>query len=123
MFLKIKVSLAKRVACGSFGLSKTRHNRRLTRSQQQPMSAAAPTADTKEFKLHEKDTGSADVQVALLTERINYLTQHLSVHVKDHSTRRGLLRMVARRRKLLDYLKLTANDRYTKLLKSLSLRR
>jgi small subunit ribosomal protein S15 len=87
------------------------------------MSAAAPTADTKDFKLHDKDTGSADVQVALLTERINYLTQHLSVHVKDHSTRRGLLRMVARRRKLLDYLKLTANDRYTKLLKSLSLRR
>ncbi len=87
------------------------------------MTAAAPTADTKAFQLHDKDTGSADVQVALLTERINYLTQHLAVHAKDHSTRRGLLRMVARRRKLLDYLKLTAEDRYTKLLKSLSLRR
>ncbi len=75
------------------------------------------------FKLHDKDTGSADVQVAILTARINELTGHLSVHSKDHSTRRGLLKMVARRRKLLDYLKLTANERYVKLLKSLSLRR
>lgn len=84
---------------------------------------SATTADTKAFQLHDKDTGSADVQVAILTERINHLTQHLSAHSKDHSTRRGLLKMVARRRKLLDYLKLTAEDRYTKLLKSLSLRR
>ena len=75
------------------------------------------------FKLHEKDTRSSDVQVALLTQRINELSGHLAVHQKDHSTRRGLLRMVARRRKLLDYLKLTAEDRYQKLLKSLSLRR
>ena len=81
------------------------------------------TTSPKEFKLHEKDTGSADVQVAILTERINHLTTHLSAHSKDHSTRRGLLKMVARRRKLLDYLKLTSNDRYQKLLKSLSLRR
>lgn len=84
---------------------------------------SATTADTKAFQLHDKDTGSADVQVAILTERINHLTQHLSSHSKDHSTRRGLLKMVARRRKLLDYLKLTAEDRYTKLLKSLGLRR
>ncbi len=75
------------------------------------------------FQLHEKDTGSADVQVALLTERINYLTQHLSSHGKDHSTRRGLLKMVARRRKLLDYLKTTAEDRYQKAIKTLGLRR
>ncbi|GAA5137590.1 MAG: 30S ribosomal protein S15 [Verrucomicrobiota bacterium] len=81
------------------------------------------TTSPKEFKLHEKDTGSADVQVAILTARINELTEHLTVHSKDHSTRRGLLKMVARRRKLLDYLKLTANERYLKLLKSLSLRR
>lgn len=84
---------------------------------------SATTADTKAFQLHDKDTGSADVQVAILTERINHLTQHLSSHSKDHSTRRGLLKMVARRRKLLDYLKLTAEERYTKLLKSLGLRR
>lgn len=81
------------------------------------------TTSPQEFKLHDKDTGSADVQVALLTKRINDLTQHLAAHQKDHSTRRGLLQMVARRRKLLDYLKLTANERYQKLLKSLSLRR
>jgi small subunit ribosomal protein S15 len=83
----------------------------------------ATTTDSVSFKLHEKDTGSADVQVAILTKRINALTQHLSAHSKDHSTRRGLLQMVARRRKLLDYLKLTANERYQALLKNLSLRR
>ncbi len=83
----------------------------------------ATTTDSTSFKIHEKDTGSADVQVALLSKRINDLTQHLGKHQKDHSTRRGLLQMVARRRKLLDYLKLTANERYQKLLKSLGLRR
>ena len=83
----------------------------------------ATTIESPSFKLHEKDTGSSDVQVAILTKRINELTQHLATHKKDHSTRRGLLQMVARRRKLLDYLKLTANDRYQALLKSLSLRR
>jgi small subunit ribosomal protein S15 len=83
----------------------------------------ATTIDSTSFKIHDKDTGSADVQVALLTKRINDLTQHLGAHQKDHSTRRGLLQMVARRRKLLDYLKLTAPERYQKLLKSLSLRR
>ena len=83
----------------------------------------ATTTDSASFKLHEKDTGSADVQVAILTKRINALTQHLSTHQKDHSTRRGLLQMVARRRKLLDYLKLTANERYQALLKNLGLRR
>lgn len=83
--------------------------------------AQAPSLST--FQLHEKDTGSADVQVALLTERINYLTKHLNIHSKDHSTRRGLLKMVARRRKLLDYLKTTAEERYQKSIKTLGLRR
>ena len=73
--------------------------------------------------LHEKDTGSADVQVARLTERINLLTEHLKGNAKDHSSRRGLLKMVARRRSLLDYLKDTAEERYTKLLDSLNLRK
>jgi small subunit ribosomal protein S15 len=81
------------------------------------------TISPQTFQLHDKDTGSSDVQVAILTERINHLTQHLTAHSKDHSTRRGLLKMVARRRKLLDYLKLTSNERYQKLLKSLNLRR
>ena len=81
------------------------------------------TTDPINFQLHEGDTGSADVQVARLTERINHLTDHLNVHRKDLSTRRGLLRLVARRRKLLDYLADKENDRYQKLLKALDLRR
>ncbi len=81
------------------------------------------TTSPQAFKLHDKDTGSSDVQVAILTARINELTEHLAKHSKDHSTRRGLLKMVSRRRKLLDYLKLTAGERYQKLLQSLGLRR
>ena len=76
-----------------------------------------------DYQLHEGDTGSADVQVALLTERINHLTEHLGEHKKDFSTRRGLLRLVSRRRKLLDYLKEQAPERYQKLIKGLKLRR
>jgi small subunit ribosomal protein S15 len=81
------------------------------------------TIEPNKFQLHEGDTGSADVQVARLTERINHLTDHLNVHGKDFSTRRGLLRLVARRRKLLDYLADKENGRYQKLLKALDLRR
>ena len=62
----------------------------------------ANTETISTLRLHEKDTGSADVQVAILTERINHLTEHFKQHVKDHSSRRGLLQMVARRRSLLD---------------------
>ena len=79
--------------------------------------------DPKEFQLHGTDTGSADVQVARLTQRINHLTGHLGEHKKDVSSRRGLLMLVARRRKLLDYLARTDNDRYLNLLKGLGLRR
>lgn len=75
------------------------------------------------FQLHEKDTGSADIQVAQLTSRINHLTEHLSAHKKDFSTRRGLLKLVARRRKLLDYLKRKNVERYQNVLKGLKLRR
>ena len=75
------------------------------------------------LRLHEKDTGSADVQVAVLTERINHLTEHLKAHAKDHSSRRGLLQMVARRRGLLDYLKRTATPRYQAALDKLNLRK
>ncbi|WP_009962082.1 MULTISPECIES: 30S ribosomal protein S15 [Verrucomicrobium] len=81
------------------------------------------TNEIKSFQLHEKDTGSADVQIARLTDRINHLTQHLATNSKDHSSRRGLLQMVARRRKLLDYLKVTEEGRYASLLKALKLRR
>ncbi len=81
------------------------------------------TKDIQALRLHEKDTGSADVQAALLTNRINQLTEHLKANVKDHSSRRGLLQMVARRRKLLDYLKDTATDRYKSAIEKLNLRK
>ena len=81
------------------------------------------TTELKEFRLHESDTGSPDVQVALLTARINHLTGHLSDHGKDFSSRRGLLRMVARRRKLLDYLKRKDFDRYQQIIRRLGLRK
>lgn len=73
--------------------------------------------------MHDKDTGSADVQIALLTSRITQLTDHLKDHAKDHSSRRGLLKMVARRRSLLDYLKRTSGDRYQAVLEKLHLRK
>ena len=81
------------------------------------------TQDIQALRIHEKDTGSADVQVALLTHRINHLTEHLKANLKDHSSRRGLLQMVARRRKMLDYLKDTATDRYKVVLEKLNLRK
>ncbi len=81
------------------------------------------TQDIQALRMHEKDTGSADVQVALLTRRINELTEHLKANLKDHSSRRGLLQMVARRRKMLDYLKKTATDRYKVVLEKLNLRK
>ena len=80
-------------------------------------------AVTKQFQLHPKDTGSADVQIALLTARINELTQHLQSHAKDHSSRRGLLKMVGQRRRLLDYLSQTDTKRYQELIKKLNLRK
>ena len=84
---------------------------------------ATETKNFQSFQIHEKDTGSADVQIALLTQRINQLTEHLKTHVKDHSSRRGLLMMVAKRRSLLDYLKDTATDRYKTVLEKLNLRK
>lgn len=76
----------------------------------------------KDFRLHEKDTGSADVQIALLTERINQLTAHLQKFTKDHSSRRGLLMMVGQRRRLLDYLHNTDTTRHLAVVKKLKLR-
>ncbi|WP_269464925.1 30S ribosomal protein S15 [Heliomicrobium modesticaldum] len=74
------------------------------------------------FKQHEKDTGSPEVQIAILTDRINYLTGHLKTHKKDHHSRRGLLKMVGQRRNLLAYLKRTDIERYRKLVTELGLR-
>lgn len=75
------------------------------------------------YKLHDKDSGSAEVQIALLSERIRVLTEHFQVHKKDHASRRGLLKLVGRRRKLLDYLKNKKIESYRELLKQLNLRK
>ncbi|MBU8849750.1 MAG: 30S ribosomal protein S15 [Desulfobacterales bacterium] len=77
----------------------------------------------EQFKLHESDTGSPEVQVAILTHRISYLTEHLKVHTKDHHSRRGLLILVGRRRSLLDYVKKKDVSRYRSLIERLGLRR
>ncbi|HEX3393677.1 MAG TPA: 30S ribosomal protein S15 [Acidimicrobiales bacterium] len=81
------------------------------------------TATINDYRLHETDTGSPEVQVALLTGRINHLTEHLKVHKKDHHSRRGLLILVGRRRRLLDYTKANDVERYRQLIARLSLRR
>ncbi len=77
----------------------------------------------KGFQNHDKDTGSARVQIALLTERIKYLTDHFKSHKKDHHSRRGLLKVVNQRRKLLEYVKRTNADTYKKILQELNLRK
>ena len=76
-----------------------------------------------QFKIHEKDTGSSNVQIALLTKRINDLANHFKVHPKDHHSRRGLLKMVGQRRRLLNYLKVKDPDQYKNLIQELGLRK
>jgi small subunit ribosomal protein S15 len=75
------------------------------------------------FKLHESDTGSPEVQIAILTERITYLTEHFKVHKKDHHSRRGLLKLVGQRRRLLDYVKKKEDARYKSIIEKLGIRR
>ena len=75
------------------------------------------------YKTHDADTGSPEVQVAILSERINYLTEHFKSHAKDHHSRRGLLKLVGRRRRLLDYLKKTDVERYRTIIDKLGIRK
>ena len=75
------------------------------------------------YRTHDSDTGSPEVQVALLSERINYLTEHFKVHAKDHHSRRGLLKLVGQRRRLLDYLKSKDSERYADLIRRLGIRK
>lgn len=81
------------------------------------------TAVIGNYRTHDADTGSPEVQIALLSERINYLTEHFKTHVKDHHSRRGLLKLVGQRRRLLDYLKRKDVDRYAELIKKLGIRK
>jgi small subunit ribosomal protein S15 len=88
----------------------------------------ALTKDQKEslignYRTHDSDTGSPEVQVAILSERINYLTEHFKSHAKDHHSRRGLLKLVGQRRRLLDYLKSKDANRYAELIKRLGIRK
>ena len=75
------------------------------------------------YRTHESDTGSPEVQVAILSERINYLTEHFKSHAKDHHSRRGLLKLVGQRRRLLDYLKQTDQQRYRTVIDKLGIRK
>ena len=75
------------------------------------------------YRTHESDTGSPEVQVAILSERINYLTEHFKTHAKDHHSRRGLLKLVGQRRRLLDYLKQKDAERYAELIRKLGIRK
>jgi small subunit ribosomal protein S15 len=85
--------------------------------------SAAKLALIEQFRVHTKDTGSPEVQIALLSERISYLTTHLKSHAKDHASRRGLIMMVNKRRRLLDYLNRRDPDRYREIVERLSLRK
>ncbi len=75
------------------------------------------------YRVHESDTGSPEVQVAILSERINYLTEHFKSHAKDHHSRRGLLKLVGQRRRLLDYVKSKDSERYSELIRRLGIRK
>lgn len=88
-----------------------------------PLSTEQKSGVLGKFQRNATDTGSPEVQIALLSERINGLTEHFAKHKSDHASRRGLLKMVTQRRKLLDYLKDTAPDKYTKVVADLGLRR
>jgi small subunit ribosomal protein S15 len=77
----------------------------------------------KEYKIHEKDTGSPEVQIAILSERIGHLTEHFKIHKKDHHSRRGLLKLVSQRRRLLNYLKGSDKMRYENVVERLGLRK
>ena len=75
------------------------------------------------YKTHDTDTGSPEVQVAILSDRINYLTEHFKIHAKDHHSRRGLLKLVGQRRRLLDYVKSKDTERYAELIRRLGIRK
>ena len=87
------------------------------------MSKEYKTSVIEKNRVHESDTGSPEVQIAILTERINYLNEHLKIHKKDHHSRRGLLKMVGARRGLLDYIRGRDYDRYRKILEVNGIRR
>src|ERR687892_2641875 len=99
--------------------------KRKERERAENMGIAEPQkqAVVEQFRVHQTDTGSPEVQVALLSQRIDHLTEHFKVHVKDHHSRRGLLKLVGQRRRLLDYLRNSDFDRYQSLIQRLGIRK
>ncbi len=95
----------------------------LVQRDSMPLHTEKKSEIVTKFRTHDHDTGSPEVQIALLTERITYLTEHFKTHVKDHHSRRGLLRLVSKRRRLLDYLKRVSLERYRTVVGALSLRK
>jgi small subunit ribosomal protein S15 len=93
------------------------------RSEEMSLDTVRKKEIVRKYQRFEGDTGSPEVQVALMTERINYLTDHFQVHKKDHHSRRGLLKLVGQRRRLLEYLKRTDIERYRTLIKELGIRK
>jgi small subunit ribosomal protein S15 len=88
-----------------------------------PLTQEAKTNLVERYRVHAKDTGSPEVQIAVLSERISYLTEHFRVHRKDHASRRGLLSMVGKRKRLLEYLRRRAPERYQKVVERLGIRK
>lgn len=88
-----------------------------------PTAKEQKTEVIHQYRVHDSDTGSPEVQIALLSNRISYLTEHFKSHAKDHHSRRGLLKMVGRRRRLLDYLKKTDVSRYRTVIEKLGIRK
>lgn len=88
-----------------------------------PLTKDRKTSIIEGFRAHDHDTGSPEVQIALLSDRITYLTDHFKVHAKDHHSRRGLLKLVGQRRRLLDYLKAKNSNRYAEVIKRLGIRK
>src|SRR6516165_5277598 len=118
--LTLNIALHFRDRCDSLNKSKRRGK---FRGRRRGHLSAPKAALIEQFRSHVKDTGSPEVQIALLSERINYLTTHLKSHVKDHASRRGLIMMVNKRRRLLDYLNRRDPDRYHQIVERLSLRK
>jgi small subunit ribosomal protein S15 len=88
-----------------------------------PLTKERKTTIIEGFRTHDTDTGSPEVQIAILSDRITYLTEHFKVHAKDHHSRRGLLKLVGQRRRLLDYLKAKDSNRYAEVIKRLGIRK
>jgi small subunit ribosomal protein S15 len=116
----VSIALHVKESCVTLNESKRRGK---FRGRRREHLSAPKAALIEQFRSHVKDTGSPEVQIALLSERINYLTTHLKSHVKDHASRRGLIMMVNKRRRLLDYLNRRDPDRYREIVERLSLRK